>query len=300
MKSSTMQPPTTVREQLNAFFTAVYIILDPLSDPLSLNELQDNESWKLDWKRIKKQGFAPDCNHTRYRFSFFLFGRDKAGYKPDRSVKNIIETYCRRFPIQEHFTIVWSEKDPDMFYYHPIEVDENTECSDNLVTQPDEINDQDSWTTVPGTYDPDKNQSPMRKPTNIAHTYSPVTNRFAELLEEDNEKQSSDGGISYSNTSNDTNLGPSIATSHTKKLISQSSNENIPIVPKVTRKVTKVLYPQLDKDICKEIEQAITDGRTNDIDEQLLAEWIMSQATTMVEKQVQQINDIKSAVNSGL
>ena len=94
----------TVRAQLNRFFSDVYKVLDPLSDPLTLHEDSSQYAWKEEWKSLKKLGFAPDCNFTRYKFSFFLFGRDdnpKKNYKPDRSVKNILETFCNRFPVHE-------------------------------------------------------------------------------------------------------------------------------------------------------------------------------------------------------
>ena len=75
----------SVQEQLNAFMMDVYMILDPLLDPTSFNELLNVNSWKTKWKCIKKLGFAPNSDFTCYKISTFMFGSSRKNNKIDRS-----------------------------------------------------------------------------------------------------------------------------------------------------------------------------------------------------------------------
>ena len=292
---------TTVRAQLNLFFSDVYKVLDPLSDSDSLHGNRKDEEWKTEWKRIKQQGFAPDCNLTRYKFSFFLFGRDRPNknYKADRSVKNIIETFCNRFPVQEHFAIHWSTTDPDMFMHNLVDADEDEESdgTGNLITQPDNSIDG-TWSTVPGSFDPEKHQSPNRKVRTDEPTYSPKSNRYGELPVDDVElpvksqspiesSKSSEENLSYSITSHDINLGPTFQPKETDLTI-----------PVVTRS-TDNAQPRNDK-IHEEIKNAIRTGTVNDIDAQTLAEWIVASTDDLIKVKSDNLVEIKSAVNSNL
>ena len=162
----------TVRALLNSFFDDVYRVLDPISEPETIKEALTANSWKTEWNHIKKLGFRPGCDYTRYKFSFFMFGRDKNKYKPNRDVKNIVEAFCRRFPIEQYYSINWSQTDPDYFHYYRIDKGEEdeveVEVQGNLATQPEKMDEKtdlesgDEWTTVPGIFDPVKNQSPQR------------------------------------------------------------------------------------------------------------------------------------------
>ena len=132
MKVSTQK---SVRDQLNALLTDAYTIIDPLATPITKQDSTETIAWKTEWQRMKDMGLAPNKNFTRYKISCFLFGSDskKTQYKPDRSVKNILETFCNRIPINDHFNIVWSETDPDHFHYHLVDVDDDEEGSMSIL-----------------------------------------------------------------------------------------------------------------------------------------------------------------------
>ena len=91
MKVSTQK---SVRDQLNALLTDAYTIIDPLATPITKQDSTETIAWKTEWQRMKDMGLAPNKNFTRYKISCFLFGSDskKTQYKPDRCVKNILET----------------------------------------------------------------------------------------------------------------------------------------------------------------------------------------------------------------
>ena len=315
MKSNSHQ---NTRVLLNTFFTDVYKQLDPLSIPTTMHESITN-TWKAEWKRIKEIGFAPDSNLTRYRFSFFMFGSDnkKKGYKPNRSVKCIVESFCRRFPIQDYFTIVWSETDPDLFMYYLNDDNESEEktgpklsglddideeevsevTQDNLVTQPDVTrvtDEEEGWSKVPGEFNLEKSQSPKRT-TVIADTIpSATSNRYGTLSNQSEINSNSDEGVSYATTTN----------SHDETVNTPDMTHTVPIappiVPKVPQPISHHFYPKLTTNICKEIEQAIENQRVDDVDEQLLAEWILSSATKMVKQHKDNMKEMNAAVNNSL
>ena len=133
---------------------------------------------------------------------FFIFGKDKSNYKPSRDVKSIVETFCRRLPIQDYFNVTWSKNDPEMFYYEKIEPEDFTQ-------KENEDKKAEAWKTVPGKFDSEDNQSPTKsiKPLpETTHTFQPLLVKGQDDDEEnanvrnwDSPSPTSSNMLSYSN-----------------------------------------------------------------------------------------------------
>ena len=111
----------------------------------------------------------------------YLLQSDQFTYINHRLKYNPIIT--SNIPIQDYFNVTLSKNDPEMFYYEKNEPEDFTQ-------KENEDNKAEAWTTVPGKFDIEDNQSPTKSIKPLPET----SNTFQPLLVEgqDDDEENAD------------------------------------------------------------------------------------------------------------
>ena len=269
------------RNALNEFASAIHKIIEPIYHSRELNT-----EWTDIWEIWRLNGINAKTSMTRKKLSLLIQGEDKQDErKPRREIYDIIKSMTTQIPlITTLLDIQFSESDRDIFTYQlksnltdkPDTTDtiedhsliiEDTTIADSTFDNKQVSTD---WTKVPGTFTPDsKSESVAKIPTQINDTVN--RNQYATLEQEGIALESSiTSGISYDSSQSGLKLASQIARKPTQKIFAKTSIYNA------------VLYPKLSDQTLKDIQSAIRNGTIDDINETLLAEWILNAAQNAV------------------
>jgi hypothetical protein len=280
-----MPTAKTTRTILNQFIKDIYDVIDPISTT-------SNDPWVIDWKRLTMAGLVPDKNLTRYQITNLILGKPKNKLKLGREITDVINGLRKLIPeIDKHFKIRFSKSDSDVFKYEPTS---KTEVKSHD-TNDNDNNSDDEWTNVPGIFNPKEQTIDQTKSNqeSISSKSSSRKNSYAELEQENEENMEPQ----VHDSSFESSQLISYDSYATKEDFSGIKNK---YYAKVRNIYDPVLYPRLNENNTNQIHEAIKSGNVEEINEQLLAEWILSEAHDAVETAKNSITDMNGALNENL